>query len=112
MRGADRKAALAAYKEQKIDAGIYAVRCSPANRIWVGSAPNLDAIWNRLSFGLRQGGHRGRSLQAAWNEHGADGFSFEVLERIEEEKDRYLQASILKEKLAGWQAELKAEPVL
>lgn len=60
----------------------------------MGSTPNLDAIWNRLSFGLRQGGRRGRSLQSAWNEQGADKFGFEIVERIEEEKDRYLQASV------------------
>lgn len=112
MKGPDRKAAISAYKEQKVSAGIYAVRCIPTGETWIGSTPNLGAIWTRLSFGLRQGDHKGRTLQDAFDRHGPDGFAFEVVETIEEESDAHIQASILKKRLAHWRAELSAEPIL
>ncbi len=64
----DRKAAIAAYKERKTIAGIYVVRCAASGEAWVGQAPNLETIQNRIWFSLRQGSHTCRSLQAAWND--------------------------------------------
>lgn len=111
MKTIDRKAAVAAYKEQKVAAGIYAVRCLPTGRVWVGSAPNLATIQNRIWFGLRQNAAGNRALQAAWNEHGAEAFAFEVVETLDEENSAYFQAAALKDRLKHWQAELGAEPV-
>jgi hypothetical protein len=34
MKASDRKAATAAYKEQKVVAGIYTVRCSASGEVW------------------------------------------------------------------------------
>lgn len=109
MKTTDRKAALAAYKEQKVQAGIFAVRHQPTGTVWVGSSPNLDKIQNRIWFSLRQGGHRGQSLQRAWNELGADDFTFEVVDRLEEEMDDYFRAAELKKRLAAWREKLGAD---
>ena len=49
----------------KTIAGIYAIRCKASPEIWVGQAPNLEKIQNRIWFSLRQGSHTCRSLQAA-----------------------------------------------
>lgn len=110
MDAARRKAHLEAYKERKAAAGIYAVRCVPSGEIWVGRAPDLDTIWRRLSFELTQRGCRRVSLQAAWEAHGSSAFSFEPLERIEEEvayvRDRQLAA-----RLDHWRQALGAQPV-
>lgn len=83
MKTADRKAAIAAYKERKAAPGIFAVRCLPTGEIWVGHAPDLATIKNRVWFALDHGSHRAQDLQAAWNTHGADGFGFEELERVD-----------------------------
>lgn len=80
----DRKAAVAAYKERKASAGVYVLRCAPSNEAWVGTAPDLGTIENRLRFALRMAATPHRSLQAAAKAHGADAFSYEVLERVEE----------------------------
>ena len=48
MKGEDRKRAVAAYKERKVEAGIYVVRCLASGQVWVGSAPDLSTIQNRL----------------------------------------------------------------
>lgn len=109
MQIADRKAATAAYKERKSVAGIYAFRCEASGQSWVGRAPDLATIENRLRFTLRQGNHRQRSLQAAWNTHGPEAFQFEALERLEDEDIVYVRDRVLKERLAHWQATLSAE---
>lgn len=104
----ERKAAVSAYKERKVEAGIYAIRCSASGETWVGSAPDLSTIQNRQFFTLRQGGNMAKTMQAAWNEHGADAFTFEVLETLPEEDMALSRDRRLKELLADWAAELGA----
>lgn len=108
----DRKAAIAAYKERKTIAGIYVVRCAASGGIWVGQAPNLETIQNRIWFTLRPGGHSCRTLQAAWDAHGeAGGLTFAECERLEDEESAYVRNTLLKERVAHWRAELKAEAI-
>lgn len=106
----DRKASIAAYKERKVAAGLFAIRCAPTGECWVGRAPDLDTIWRRLSFELAVGTRRRGSLQAAWDAHGADGLAFEVIERIEEEIDSVRDRK-LKARLDHWLEALAAQPV-
>lgn len=110
MDNTRRKAQLAAYKERKVAAGIYAVRCAASGEAWVGRAPDLDTIWRRLSFELAQRGCRRQSLQAAWDAHGAGAFSFEPLERIDEEV-AYVRDKKLAARLDHWRAELAAQAI-
>ena len=110
MRANDKKAAIAAYKERKITAGIYLVRCTASGETWVGACPNLDTIQNRIWFTLRLGSDPNADLQNA-RAHGAEHFKFEVLERLEEEESNYIRNSLLKERLAHWQASLNAKCV-
>src|SRR6476659_6914489 len=109
MTNEQRRAALAAYKERKTAAGIYAVRCAAAGLQW----PVLRTTWairNRLWFELRLGSSPHRSLQAAWQARGGDGFTFEVVQRLDEELDPYFRDRLLKERLAHWCTALAAEP--
>ena len=108
MDQVNKKAAIAAYKERKASAGIYAVRCVPTGDCWVGRAPDLGTIQNRLWFGLKHGSSPHRGLQAAWHVHGADQFVFEELERVKDEALPYAREAALKQRLAHWQAELSA----
>lgn len=107
----DRKAAIAAYKERKTIAGIYVVRCAASGEAWVGQAPNLETIQNRIWFSLRQGSHTCRSLQAAWTTHGEASLTFEECERLEDEETAYVRNALLKERALRWRAELKAEAI-
>ncbi|MDH7795123.1 MULTISPECIES: GIY-YIG nuclease family protein [unclassified Beijerinckia] len=111
MKGADRKAAVAAYKERKAVAGIYAVLCRPTGQRWIGRAPDLSTVQNRLWFTLRQSVTPHRSLQAAWDAHGMEAFAIEELERLAEESDPYIRDSLLKERQDFWQKKLVAEKV-
>lgn len=111
MKGESRKAVLAAWRERKVRAGIYAVRCLVTGENWVGQAGDLDAIANRLWFTLRQGGCLDRGLQAAWNNHGADGFQLDILEVLDSEEPATTRTSILSDRLTYWQAELSARVI-
>ena len=104
----DRKAALAAYKERTVAPGIYAVRCRSSGEIWVGAAQNLQTVQNRIWFSLRMGNSVHRDLQRAWSAHGGDQFTFEALERLDEEESPYVRDALLKERLVHWRSELAA----
>ncbi len=75
----------------------------------MGAARDLGTIENRHWFGLRQGGHPKRSLQEAWREHGEASFRFERVEVLKDDLKDYERDQALKERLAFWKAELKAE---
>lgn len=97
------------YKERKVAAGIYAVRCAPTGEVWVAASRNIDAQQNSLWFGLRSGGHPNKALQAAWATHGEAALSFEVLERIEaEERTPLGLADHVKARDLHWRTALNA----
>lgn len=107
MQKEGRKAAIAAYRDRKVESGVYAVRCVPSGQVWVGSAPDLSTIQNRLWFTLRQGSNTHRTLQAAWAEHGADAFTFEVVERLpDDDNPGHDRAAALKRAHTHWLAKL------
>lgn len=94
---------MAAYKERKVEAGIYAVRCAATGQLWLGSAPDLSTIQNRIWFTLRQGSNSHRSLQEAWAAHGSEAFTFEVVERLTDDDDpSYIRNAALKGLHAKW----------
>ncbi|PIK72971.1 hypothetical protein CS379_11000, partial [Methylobacterium frigidaeris] len=73
-----------------------------------GGAPDLSKIQNRLWFTLRQGTNTHRSLQSKWNAHGAEAFSFEIIERLDVEEIGYVRDRIMKERLVHWAEQLRA----
>jgi hypothetical protein len=111
MKSDDRKVATAAYKKEKIVAGIFAVRCAATGQVWIGQSPNLDTIQNRIWFTLRMGSHNNRDLQSAWAAHGAESFSFEALERLKDEELTYVRDALLKERFAHWRSTLKGSAI-
>jgi hypothetical protein len=111
MKREDKRAAVAAYKRRETAAGIYAVRCAATDQCWVGSAPDIGTIRNRLWFTLRQGTNPHRSLQDAWSQHGEDSFAFEQVEKLDADLNHYARERTLKTQLAYWIAELKAEAI-
>jgi hypothetical protein len=106
----DRRAAVAAYKERKTVAGIFALCCSTTGEIWVGGAADIDKIFNRLAFSLRTAGCPRPGLQSAWTNHGPEAFTFETLERLPEAPSAYVLDATLKERREFWRAKLGAAP--
>jgi hypothetical protein len=107
-----RKAAIAAFKERRSQPGIYALTCRPTGEQWVGRASDLATVWNRLSIALKMASTPHRSLQAAARQHGAEAFTFEVVERIEEaDASAALVWAILRNRLDHWRDALGATAI-
>ncbi|MGJ4854769.1 GIY-YIG nuclease family protein [Labrys sp. KB_33_2] len=111
MKREDRKAVVDAYKKRKVAAGIYALRCTETGDCWVGRAPDLSKIRNRLWFTLGQGASLNQGLQSAWSRHGERTFSLEIIEQIEDEEVAFVRERTLKERLDHWVATLAAKPI-
>ena len=111
MDRSERKAAVSAYKECKPVAGVYAIRCAATEEQWVGAAPDLSTIWTRRTFTLRQGIEMNRSLQSAWNVHGAESFVFRIVEEIDLEQLTYGRERALKERVQHWREALGAAAI-
>lgn len=111
MKTPDRKAATAAYKERKRNAGVFAIRCAASNEIWVGAAPDLGTIQNRIWFTLKHGGSVNAALKAAFAAHGEAGLGFEILERLADEDDDYVRGKLLLSRAAHWRELLEAQAI-
>ena len=109
---ADKREAARQFKERKVAAGVYAVRCLPTGAIWAGIARNLDAARNACWFSLRMHGHRVASLQSAWDVHGEGAFTFEVLESLDEDAHPLGVNDQLKALKSSWMKKLSALPLL
>jgi hypothetical protein len=105
----DRKAAIAAWKDRKVEAGIFAIRCPGG--VWLGQAPDISTVQTRHWFSLRLGTHSNRALQAAWQAHGEAGFAFEILELLPDEDDPVARSSQLRDALRRWRNQLGAAAV-
>jgi hypothetical protein len=112
MSSTDRKARVAAYKEQeKPIAGVFAIICNATGEAWVGRSPNIDRQQNSLWFSLRQGAFAYRSLQQAWIEHGEDAFRFEQLDRLPEDITPMARDTELKSRAMRWRDRLQAHAI-
>jgi len=78
-----RKAARNAWRERKVNAGIFAFR----------------------------GAHRAKGLAEAWQAAQGAGFTFEVLERLDPELSDMARGDALKTRAAAWCARLGAVPL-
>lgn len=104
-----RKALLRAYKERKVEAGIYGVRCLTTDEVWIGATPDLATRQNGVWFSLRRGSHRDPALQSAWDAHGAEVFAFERIETVDTEGlDAFGRSSRLKDRRDHWIEALNA----
>lgn len=111
MNQQDRKTAIAAYKEQKTVAGVFAVICSATGEAWVGPSRHVDTQKNGLWFSLRQGTCRNPALQAAWTRYGEPDFRFEQLDRLPEDTSPVLRDLELKKRVGLWITRLHAAPL-
>jgi hypothetical protein len=104
-----RKALQRDYRDRKIAAGIYAVRCAATAETWVGATPDLSTRRNGIWFSLKHGSHPEPTLQAAWAAHGEALFSFEALEAIDDAGLEALgRAALLKARRQHWLTTLNA----
>ena len=102
-----------AWTERKRSQGVFAVRCAATGGVWADASLNLDSQKNSIWFSLRMGSHRNKAAQAAWNAHGADTFSYEILEEIADDTLTPMGVrDLLKVRERHWRQELGAASLL
>ncbi len=89
------------YKFKKFKIGVFQIRNTINNKIYIDSSVNIDAIFNRHRLQLNFGSHPNNLLQNEWIEFGEEKFVFETLAEITqnetEEKDYNKEAKQLAE---------------
>ncbi|MBE0649930.1 MAG: GIY-YIG nuclease family protein [Bacteroidales bacterium] len=73
------------YKQMKFRIGVFQIRNTVNNKIFVEGSTDLVAIWNRIKFQLNAGLHPNAELQKEWKEFGAENFVYEILGEIKQD---------------------------
>ncbi|WP_437517908.1 metalloregulator ArsR/SmtB family transcription factor [Sorangium sp. So ce1099] len=75
------------YLETPKQAGIFQVKNTVNGKVLLGSSTNLHGPLNKHRFMLSIGGHSNQELQKDWKQHGAEAFTFEVLEVVRQKDE-------------------------
>lgn len=75
------------YKKLKFKVGVFQIKNTVNQKIFVGSSADLDAIWNRIKTELKFGSYPNAALQNDWKIYGEDNFAYEILSEIKQEDD-------------------------
>lgn len=62
--------------------GIYIIKNIINNKVYVGSAVNIDKRWKEHKNHLKEGKHHSCHLQSAWNIYGEQSFKFDMIEEV------------------------------
>lgn len=65
--------------------GVYKITNTKTGIIYIGSSNVMQRRWHEHKSSLRRNIHGNDYLQNAWNKHGEDAFSFEVIEMCTED---------------------------
>lgn len=75
------------YKQMKPDMGIIGIRSKQEEWYYLEGTQNLRATLNGIRFKLESGFFPSRELLKKWQEQGGHNFTFDVLEKLEYDKD-------------------------
>jgi len=62
--------------------GIYLIKNIKNNKVYIGSAVNIDKRWSQHKHYLKEGKHHSEHLQKAWNKYGEQSFTFDIIEEV------------------------------
>lgn len=74
------------YKEIKTVAGVYQIKNTKNQKVFIASTRNMNSL-NGKRFTLQMGTHENKQLQEEWKQYGEAAFVFELLEPLKIEKD-------------------------
>ncbi len=66
--------------------GVYRIRNSQNDTVFIGFANDLEARFNRHKAELKFGNHRNKELQEIWDSAGESAFEFEILDTLNQEE--------------------------
>ncbi|URM34762.1 GIY-YIG nuclease family protein [Cytobacillus firmus] len=96
------------FKETPIEAGVYQIKNTVNNKIFIGSTNNLKSL-NGVRFSLETNTYMpNRELQDEWNQFGKEAFEIDILEKLKKKDDPYFNEKEALEKLEEkWLEELQ-----
>jgi hypothetical protein len=98
----DRKELRRLSKELKPAAGVFQIKNTRNQKVFVAGTPNLKSL-NGQKFMLETGQHPNKKLQGEWQEFGPEAFVFEVLEVLKISEDQpLLPVDALKKLVKKW----------
>ncbi len=81
------------YKQMKFKMGVFQIKNNINGKLFIGSSLDLNAIWHAQKLQLDFGIHSNSDLQTEWKEHGAENFSYEIIEEIKQIEDKPIDYS-------------------
>lgn len=70
------------YKQNPRPMGVFQIRNTVNEKVYVASSLNLPGSFNSGEFQLKMGIHPSKTLQSDWKLQGGENFAFEVLEEV------------------------------
>lgn len=93
------------FKEMKIEAGVYEIKNTINQKIFIGSTRNFKTL-NGRKFELEAGSSTNKALQKEWNEFGKEAFQFMILEQLKKPETGFFDEKRALQKLEEkWLAE-------
>jgi hypothetical protein len=78
-----KKANKNAYKQMKFRVGIFQIKNTKNNKLFLQTSGDLERAFNSDNFQLKMGLHSNRELQNDWNTLGSDNFEFSILDEMQ-----------------------------
>lgn len=75
------------YKEMKTPMGLLIIKNNINDKAFLDISIDIKSTINRHKFQLKWGGHPNKELQKDWKKYGEGGFTFEVLEYLDYDKE-------------------------
>lgn len=75
------------YKQMKFKMGVFQIRNTVNNKLFIDSSTDLVAIWKRQRMELNFGSHPNLALQKEWKEFGEDKFVYEIVDELEQKEN-------------------------
>ena len=99
----NRKELIKQYKQTIQPMGVYQIKNKRNGKLYIGSTKNLPGKINSHKFQLKNDLHPNREMQKEFRQIGEEGFSFDVLDRLEPKEDlNYDYSEELKTLEAMW----------
>lgn len=70
------------YQQNHTPMGVFQIRNIANDKLFIGTALNLQGAINSSRFQLNAGSHPSKTLQSEWREFGSDSFVFEILDEL------------------------------
>ncbi len=83
-----RKEIINAYKQRRLRGGVYKITNTRNGKYLLGHAANLQSVQNGFQFAQSAGSAVHPRLRKDWQEMGAQAFTLEVLEELEQKPEQ------------------------